>query len=168
MSTHIYVDGACSGNPGPGGWAVVINLTNGIKTISGFMKVADSYMMEVKAVFAAYKEIRKLYNEYGINSFIIFTDAQAIVSTINKRLPYKWAMQGWKKRYSHEKVKHIDLWKQILNIETFAQLSGINISIQHVKGHNGNTFNELADKLAKNEIKKYNENLQSKKEVNKY
>ena len=136
----IYTDGACMGNPGPGGWAFIIKYGNGeTKAFSGSAKYTTNNKMELTAAIKAIKYFKK---KIIIN---IYTDSKYLKDGITIWIK-KWKLNGWKTS-NKKKVKNSDLWK-ILE-------EGIKDHEIHwiwVKGHNENTFNEKADMLAKKAI----------------
>ena len=134
----VYTDGACSGNPGPGGFAAILLYDEKEKVISGYEKNTTNNRMELKAVIEALKAIKNK----SIPT-IVFTDSIYVQKGLTE-----W-MKNWKKR-NWKKVKNTDLWKELdLLVNQFKD-----IEIKHIKGHAGNKYNELADTIAKNEIKK--------------
>ncbi len=136
---YIYTDGACSGNPGPGGFAAILIYGNKKKIISGYEKHTTSNRMELKAVIEALKAIKNK----SIPT-IVFTDSLYVQKGLTE-----W-IENWKKR-NWKKVKNTDLWKELdLLVNQFKD-----IEIKHIRGHAGNKYNELVDTIAKNEIKKH-------------
>lgn len=135
---EIYTDGACSGNPGPGGFAAILLFGEKKKIISGFEKHTTNNRMELKAVIEGLKAIKK--KDYPV---IVYTDSTYVQKGITQ-----W-LENWKKR-DWKNVKNSDLWKTLDKLKSqFKHLTFI-----HVKGHSGNPLNELADKTARNEIVK--------------
>ena len=136
----IYTDGACLGNPGPGGWAFIIKYNGGkIKEFSGSEKYTTNNKMELTAAIKAVKYFKK---KIIIN---IYTDSKYLKDGITTWLK-KWKINGWKTS-NKKKVKNSDLWKLLEE--------GIKDHEIHwiwVKGHNENVFNEKADMLAKKAI----------------
>ena len=133
----IYTDGACSGNPGKGGWgAVIINADNTLTTLSGACKLTTNSRMEIQAVVEALKHIKTPMD------ITIISDSQYVCSTINEWLD-KWQKSG--KLFSKANV---DLWMEYLELSEQHK-----IHAEHVYGHSGVLFNEMCDKLARNAIK---------------
>ncbi len=132
----VYTDGACSGNPGPGGWAAII-LNNGVEQeIFGKEKYTTNNRMELLAVINALKKIE------DNSQIVINTDSKYILDGINKWIK-NWKINDW--RTSNNKdVKNSDLWKELdyLNSRRFTKWVW-------VKGHSGHKYNEMADKLAR-------------------
>ena len=141
MKFKIYTDGACSGNPGPGGWgAVIIDNDNNQKNISGNEKKTTNNRMELLAAIMALKKIK-------INSdVVIYTDSIYVKNGITEWIT-KWEKNGWKNS-SKKPVKNKDLW---------TKLDGLckknKVSWKWVKGHSTNEYNNLADELATQAIK---------------
>lgn len=136
----IYTDGACSGNPGPGGWGAVLIYNEFEKKISGFDESTTNNRMELISVI----ESLKLLKEKCIVE--IFSDSKYVCDGISKWM-LNWKNNNWKG--SNKKlIKNDDLWKS-LDFE----LSKHNVNINWIKGHNGDFYNEIADKLARDAIK---------------
>ncbi len=151
MKVRIFTDGACSENPGPGGWAVVFNTADKCKTISGNEKNTTNNRMELKAVIEAFRRIIRREKCFAPKSeYDIYSDSAYVVNTINRNWHETWQVNGWKTTKGDE-VKNKDLWEQYLKLHYEALRLEIVITINKVKGHSGNTFNELVDKLAKEE-----------------
>ena len=141
MKYTIYTDGACSGNPGPGGWGVVIfDSNNKQKNISGSEKSTTNNRMELSAAIMALKKIK-------INSEVtIYTDSTYVKNGITEWV-LKWKENGWKNS-NKKPVKNKDLWVKLLNL-----CEKNKISWKWVKGHSTNKYNNLADELATQAIK---------------
>ena len=136
----IYTDGACLGNPGPGGWAFVIKYKNGkIKEISGSEKYTTNNKMELTAAIKAVEYFKK---KIIIN---IFTDSKYLKDGITIWIK-KWKLNGWKTS-NKKKVKNSHLWKLLEE-----KIHNHEIHWTWVKGHDENILNEKADMLAKKAI----------------
>jgi len=132
---RIYTDGACRGNPGPGGWGALILKDNEEIKLNGGQNVTTNNQMELTAVI-------KALNFFSESSEIeIFTDSKYVMDGITDYIK-KWKVNGWKTA-SKKPVKNSDLWKQL--DELSAQHS---ISWNWVKGHSGHRENDIADELA--------------------
>ncbi len=133
----IYTDGACSGNPGIGGWCAIL-IYNGIeKTISGFNKQTTNNRMEVFAIIqglAALKERCKV---------TIYSDSAYAVNAIENGWLESWKRNGWRTGDNKE-VKNIDLWNDLS-----LRMSEHNVRFVKVKGHADNEYNNLCDKTAR-------------------
>ena len=141
MKYTIYTDGACSGNPGPGGWgAVIFDNDNKQKNISGSEKNTTNNRMELSAAIMALEEV-------NTNSEItIYTDSTYVKNGITEWV-FKWKENEWKNS-NKEPVKNKDLWKKLDNL-----CSQNVVNWKWVKGHASNKYNNLADELATKAIK---------------
>lgn len=148
MKVRAYTDGACSDNPGVGAWAVVFNDDEKCKTFSGFNPFTTNNRMELCAVIECLKIALK---SKKIKHIDVFSDSAYVVNTINERWYINWMANGWKTAKG-DSVKNKDLWFELIN--TLNELKKLNqtVTIIKVKGHNGDTFNEMADALAKQTI----------------
>ena len=136
----IYTDGACLGNPGPGGWAFIIKYNSGkIKEFSGSEKYTTNNKMELTAAIKAIKYFKK---KIIIN---IYTDSKYLKDGITIWIK-KWKLNGWKTS-NKKNVKNSDLWKLLEE-----KIQNHEIHWMWVKGHDENIFNEKADMLAKKAI----------------
>ena len=149
MKVRIFTDGACSENPGPGGWAVVFNTASKCSTISGNEKMTTNNRMELRAVIESYKKILSK-KQRSDTYFELFSDSAYVVNSINNGWINKWQLNSWKTTKG-EDVKNRDLWEELADLCNKASSLGVHINIIKIKGHAGNTFNELVDKLAKEE-----------------
>ena len=145
MKVRIYTDGACSENPGPGGWGMVVNSETKCKTYGGYSKKTTNNKMELKAVIEAY---RFILDHKGLDDIEILSDSAYVVNSINQHWVLKWASNGWITTKG-ESVKNYHLWKQFLSLHSAVKQKGINVVLIQIKGHAVNTFNELADTEAK-------------------
>ena len=141
MKYVIYTDGACSGNPGPGGWgAIILDEEKNETNISGKEKTTTNNRMELMAPIMALRKIKK------VSEVIIYTDSTYLKNGITIWIK-KWEKNNWKNT-SKKPVKNKDLWI-ILNELSKEQI----IDSRWVKAHAGNKYNEIADKLATEAIK---------------
>lgn len=140
---EIYTDGACSGNPGRGGWGFVI-VENGrvIVQKSGFDAETTNNRMEMQAVIEALQEVneRDMFRDC---QFTLFTDSSYVKNGITQWIS-KWKQNGWKSS-SRAPVKNQDLW---LLLDSLTSRFNSSLSWRWVKGHAGNSFNEMCDRLA--------------------
>ena len=143
MQTKIYTDGACIGNPGPGGWAAIIITEDGKKEIFGGEKLTTNNRMELTAAikgleYCDFQDKKQL----SLKEIKIYTDSvylkEGITVWINK-----WEKNNWKTA-DKKNVKNIDLWKKLQDLVKI-----IPVEWNWVKGHSNDPMNELADKLAK-------------------
>ena len=146
---RIFTDGACSGNPGPGGWAFIVLDIDDVIIKSGGSKVTTNNRMELKALVESLKYA--LESEHTF--FRILSDSAYVVNSINNNWVSKWKLNGWKTSEKTE-VKNKDLWAQYLTLMRYMQEANKKVEIGKVKGHDGNTFNEMADKYARKEVTK--------------
>lgn len=137
--TEIWTDGACKGNPGKGGWGVVIKRGKSIVKLSGSQAVSTNNQMELQAAIEALKYISKNTN---INNDVhITTDSTYVKNGITEWIK-AWVSNGWKTK-QRKPVKNVGLWKEldILNKK-------YHVKWHWVKAHNGHPENTMADKLA--------------------
>ena len=141
MKYVVYTDGACSGNPGPGGWGAVILDTKNIETnISGKEKSTTNNRMELMAPIMALGKIKKA------SKIIIYTDSTYLKNGITVWIK-NWEKNGWMSK-NKKPVKNKDLWV------TLSKLSKEQvIDWRWVKAHTGNKYNEIADNLATEAIR---------------
>lgn len=148
MRIRIYTDGACSGNPGPGGWAMVWNTEQSCDQYSGCDASTTNNRMELTAVVECLKKIAKSGNKTDLHE--IYSDSAYVVNAINNRWLHRWKSSGWRTKQKEE-IKNRDLWEQAHKYLQRIEDAGQKIKFIKIKGHAGNTFNELVDKLAKEE-----------------
>ncbi|PKM49883.1 MAG: ribonuclease HI [Firmicutes bacterium HGW-Firmicutes-7] len=139
---ELFTDGACRGNPGPGGYGVVLEYLDGkgekrIKELSEGYKITTNNRMELMAVI---KGLDALTKPCDIK---IFTDSQYIVNAFNLGWLNSWILNNWKRGKKKEPVKNEDLWKQIIE-----KIKDHKVEWIWVKGHNGHPQNERCDVLA--------------------
>mgnify|MGYP001349918265 FL=1 len=141
MKFKIYTDGACSGNPGPGGWgAVIFDEKRKQQNISGKARETTNNRMELLAPIMALKKIKSK------SKVIIFTDSIYVKNGITDWIK-KWEKNGWKNS-NKKPVKNTDLWKKLNELCQKNQ-----VIWKWVKGHSNNKYNNLADELATKAIK---------------
>ncbi len=132
----LYTDGACSGNPGPGGYGAVL-IYNGVeKEISGGQKDTTNNQMEMMAVI---KGLEMLKEPCEVK---VYSDSAYVVNSIQKGWIYSWKKNNWKKA-DKSKVKNIDLWERLLS-----QLEIHKVEFLKVKGHADDELNNRCDRLA--------------------
>ena len=141
MKYTIYTDGACSGNPGPGGWgAVIFDEKEKQYNISGNVKDTTNNRMELMAPIMALKKVKSMSN------VMIFTDSTYVKNGITEWIK-KWEKNGWKSS-SKKPVKNKDLW---IKLKDLCQKN--KVQWKWIKGHSNNKYNNLADELATEAIK---------------
>ena len=143
MEIKIYTDGACIGNPGPGGWASIIFFENKKKELYGGEKLTTNNRMELMAAIKAleYCEIQE-EKQPSLEHIKIFTDSNYLKEGITVWIN-NWEKNNWKTS-DKKNVKNVDLWKKLKDLTKSKQ-----IEWNWIKGHSDNPMNELADKLAK-------------------
>ena len=140
-NVEIYTDGACSGNPGVGGWASVLLYEQHKKELYGNDKETTNNRIELTAVIEALKALKRPCN------VTLYSDSKYVIDSINKDWVYKWKANNWIKS-DRKPALNTDLWKELL-----ALLEVHNVKFVWVKGHNGNEYNERCDELAVKAIK---------------
>lgn len=138
----IYTDGACSGNPGKGGWGAVLVYGNKEKELSGGNPNTTNNRMELTAVIEALKALKEPCEVK------LTTDSKYVCDAVNQRWVYGWKKNGWKKS-DKKPALNVDLWQELLPL-----LEIHNVQFIWVKGHNGHKYNERCDTLAVNEYLK--------------
>jgi len=138
----IYTDGACSGNPGPGGWGAVLIYKDNIKEIYGGEKQTTNQRMEIKAVIEALKALK--VKDWEVT---VFSDSAYVVNAFNQNWIDNWQKNGWRNS-KKEPVANQDLWKELMEV-----VPKNRIVLKKVKGHSGDKYNDLCDHLARKAIK---------------
>ena len=137
----IYTDGACSGNPGPGGWGAILTYGKFEKELSGGKDNTTNNRMEMTAVIEALSSLKLDYK----GEIEIWTDSKYVLQGITDWI-HGWKRRGWKKA-DRKPVLNEDLWKQM-----DATVADKNITWQWIKSHDGDEGNERADALARRAI----------------
>ena len=140
---EIFTDGACSGNPGPGGWGAILRYNGTEKELSGGEKDTTNNRMELTGVIEALKALKFPCD------VTITTDSKYVYDSVTKGWVYKWKENGWRKP-DKKPALNPDLWSELLNL-----LDIHNVTFNWVKGHNEHPENERCDKLAVAECEKY-------------
>lgn len=157
MKVRIYTDGACSENPGPGGWASVWMSDNNIKVISGCNPKTTNNQMELTAVVSSLRKVRNILtippNTWVSKEYEIYSDSAYVVNSINNNWINRWRLNGWKTSKGDD-VKNVELWMECLKLLSQIRQMGIKITFIKVKGHSGDTLNEYADEVARKEVLK--------------
>lgn len=133
----IYTDGACSGNPGPGGWAAVLLYKDQRKEISGAKKETTNNEMEITAVLQGLKMLKFPCDVE------VYSDSAYVVNTFSKGWIYNWEKKNWKTA-DNTPVKNVELWKEILALTRTHK-----VTFNKVKGHADNELNNRCDELAR-------------------
>ncbi len=139
----IYTDGACSGNPGPGGWGAVLIYGGTQKEISGGEKETTNNRMEMTAAIMALSALKEPCE------VLLHSDSAYLVNAFNNGWVSKWITNGWKTS-SKQAVENKDLWLRLIELTAIHS-----VTWKKVKGHADDVLNNLCDNLATSEIEKY-------------
>ena len=142
-SIEIYTDGACSGNPGPGGWGAVLRYKGVEKELSGGEKDTTNNRMELTAVIKALEALKERC------SVTLYTDSKYVSDAFNQGWIYGWLKKDWKKS-DGKPVLNKELWQRLY--ELWKQHD---ITLVWVKGHADNIYNNRCDELAVGESRKF-------------
>lgn len=137
---HLYTDGACSGNPGPGGWACVLIAGGQARLLSGFDPATTNNRMELMGVINGLEALKRPTNVH------IVTDSTYVKNAFTEGWLEGWQRNGWRTS-SKDPVKNQDLWLRLCHLQRVHRLSW-----EWVKGHAGHQMNELCDSLAREAI----------------
>lgn len=140
IRVEIFTDGACSGNPGAGGWGALLRYKDTEKELSGAEVETTNNRMELTAVIEALKALKKECN------ITLYTDSRYVMDGITQWLP-NWKKNNWRTSNKKSPVKNIDLWQELDALSGRHEIRWI-----WVKGHNGHAENERVDKLAREAI----------------
>ena len=132
----LYTDGACSGNPGPGGWGAILIYKDIKKEMSGGDKETTNNKMELTAAIEGLSALKEPCRVK------LYSDSKYLIDGITKDWARSWRAKGWKKS-DGKPALNIDLWKKILELDEYHEIEYI-----WVKGHAGNPYNERCDRLA--------------------
>lgn len=138
----IYTDGACSGNPGPGGWGAILEYKGRLREMSGGEGETTNNRMELMGVISALSALKEPC------SVELYTDSQYISKAINEGWLKGWKAKNWSRKGGE--LKNVDLWKRLDGL-----LSTHSVSFHWVKGHADNEFNNRCDALAVAQRDKY-------------
>lgn len=142
---QIYTDGACSGNPGPGGYGVILRYGGYEKKLSGGEAETTNNRMELTAVIEG---LRALNQKCRVD---IYSDSKYFIDAVDKGWAESWRRNGWM-RNKKEKALNPDLWEIVLDL-----LNEHEVTLHWVKGHSGNPENEECDRMAVEQSKKFAE-----------
>ena len=132
----IFTDGACSGNPGPGGFGVILKYNDTIKEISKGYKNTTNNRMELLAVITGLEALKFPCE------VTLYSDSKYVVDAITKGWVYSWQLKGWRKA-DNKPALNVDLWQRLLPL-----LDTHKVEFVWVKGHAGHEYNERCDALA--------------------
>ena len=139
---EIYTDGACSGNPGPGGWAGIL-IYNGIeKVVSGAEKDTTNNRMELTAVIQSLKKLKEQCE------VVLYTDSAYVCNAITEGWLQNWIVNNWKNSQKKQ-VLNKELWLELIDL-----LELHSVKFVKVKGHADNLYNNKCDEIARKEIEK--------------
>ena len=148
MEITIYTDGACTGNPGCGGYCAIIQfVSNGgnyERIVSGSESNTTNNRMELRAVIEGLKSITT-----GEKNITVVSDSKYVCDAINQRWLQNWKKNNWRKS-DNKQVLNDDLWKELDGL-----LSKLSVNFEWIKGHNGNPINERCDRIAVEEYRKH-------------
>lgn len=139
---EIFTDGACSGNPGPGGWGAILRYGTKEKELSGGEENTTNNRMELTAVISALSALNEPCK------VIVTTDSKYVCDAITKKWVYSWQKNGWRKA-DKKPALNVDLWEKLLEL-----LNVHEVTFNWVKGHNEHPENERCDALAVREAQK--------------
>ena len=137
----IYTDGACSGNPGPGGYGAILMLGENKKEISGGMKDTTNNVMELTAVIEALKLLKRPCKVQ------LYSDSAYVVNAFLQNWIAGWVKNNWRNS-NKEEVKNKELWQELISLTKVHE-----VTFNKVKGHSDNEYNNRCDELARNAIK---------------
>ena len=137
----IYTDGACSGNPGPGGWGAILMYKDNKKEISGGKKDTTNNIMELTAVIEGLK-LLKYPCEVDL-----YSDSAYVVNAFTQGWIYNWVKNNWRTA-GKDPVKNKEIWQELYELTKTHKVNFIK-----VKGHSDNEYNNRCDELARNAIK---------------
>ncbi len=139
---ELYTDGACSGNPGPGGWGAILVAGSAEKELSGGEAHTTNQRMELLAVIEG---LRALHRPCRVK---VYSDSAYFINALEKKWYAAWRRNGWKNSKG-EAVKNRDLWEALLE-----QMARHEVLTQKVKGHSGHHYNERCDALARAAVRR--------------
>lgn len=139
----LYTDGACSGNPGPGGWCAILRCRNKEKELFGSERETTNNRMELTAVIEGLKALKRPCK------VTVISDSKYVCDAINQRWLALWERKGWRKA-DGKPVLNPDLWQALS-----ALLQQHKVSFEWIKGHDGHPENERCDTIAVREYQKY-------------
>ena len=140
----LYTDGACSGNPGVGGWGAILEFNGIEKEMSGVCEQTTNNQMEITAVIEGLKALKEPCEVE------VYSDSAYVINAFKEGWLTSWQLNGWKNA-NKKPVKNIELWQELLNLCEVHK-----ITWHKVKGHADNEKNNRCDKLATGEIAKFN------------
>lgn len=143
IRVEIFTDGACSGNPGAGGWGALLRHKDTEKELSGAEAETTNNRMELTAVIEALRALKKECN------ITLYTDSRYVMDGIEKWI-FQWKKNGWKTSNKKTPVKNVELWQKLDELKSMHEIRFV-----WVKGHAGHRENERCDELAREEAQKF-------------
>ena len=143
---ELFTDGACSGNPGPGGWGAILRYNGHEKELCGGEKETTNNRMELTAVIEGLSALKEPCE------IELFTDSKYVCDAVVKRWVYSWKANGWKKA-DKKPALNVDLWEKLLEL-----LDTNKVNFNWIKGHAGHPENERCDTLAVEYYQKFKNN----------
>ncbi len=140
---EMFTDGACSGNPGPGGWGTILKFNGVEKELSGGEHETTNNRMEMIAVISGLKALKEPCE------VDLFTDSKYVCDSVTKGWVYSWQKNNWRKA-DKKPALNVDLWEEMLML-----LDMHKVTFNWIKGHNGHPENERCDKMAVTEASKH-------------
>lgn len=135
-TVEMFTDGACSGNPGPGGWGTILRYGEHTLELSGGYRRTTNNRMEILAVIRGLERLKEPCR------VLIYSDSKYVVDAVNNGWVYGWKKKGWVKS-NKEKALNPDLWQRLLD-----EMKRHEVEFHWVKGHDGHPENERCDRLA--------------------
>lgn len=139
----LFTDGACSGNPGPGGWGAILRFGAYEKELCGGEAETTNNRMELTAAIEGLKALKEVCR------VDLYSDSQYVCNGLSKGWAKGWRARGWKKS-DNQPAQNPDLWDELLNLTEKHE-----VTVHWVKGHDGHPENERCDKMAVSEAAKY-------------
>lgn len=143
MKVFLYSDGACSGNPGIGGYCAILRYNQSEKIVSGYEENTTNNRMELTAVIEGLKALKVACD------VIVVSDSKYVCDAINQGWLLNWKQKGWRKS-NKKAVLNVDLWRTLDELISFH-----NVKFQWIQGHAGHPENERCDEIAVNEYRKH-------------
>lgn len=140
---NIYTDGACSGNPGPGGWGAILKYGKYEREMSGGEAQTTNNRMELLAIISALEALNEPCKAH------IHSDSKYVIDSITQGWAKRWRANGWM-RNKKERALNVDLWGRLLEL-----LEKHSVEFDWIKGHSGHPENERCDQMAVEESKKF-------------
>lgn len=145
MMLKVYVDGSCksNGTDGFGGWAfVILNKERVALKDAGSVAPTTNNRMEIYSVIQAFKALKSKLINYENSHIVVYSDSAYVVNAWNRKWITNWRLNNWKKS-DGGRVENADLWEELI-----FYTNNLNVRFEKVKGHDGNKYNEMCDKMA--------------------